>query len=162
MISLLIRWVSAVSVTLLSRIRHLTSECASAVVILYYVRGAFHVVKSPERSPTHKNGFCYLQVDFEGSHPIEGAKEVSTVITRYVSRALRLWLHQQREISPQQLQLATAAWKERLLGAISKVPRASQLLEGTGLRFERDPKIMQELRLIIDTTKRTLRVMTTD
>ncbi len=30
-----------------------------------------------------------LQVDYEGGYPIEGAKEVSTLMTRYVSRALR-------------------------------------------------------------------------
>ena len=31
------------------------------------------------------------QVDFDGQYPIEGAKEVGTLITRYVSRALRAW-----------------------------------------------------------------------
>ena len=33
-----------------------------------------------------------LQVDFDGGdHPIEGAKEVGTLMTRYVSRAVRNW-----------------------------------------------------------------------
>lgn len=33
-----------------------------------------------------------LQVDFEGRYPIEGAKEVKTLMTRYVTRAMRLWV----------------------------------------------------------------------
>lgn len=33
-----------------------------------------------------------MQVDFEGSYAIEGAEEVSTVMTRHVSRLLRPWL----------------------------------------------------------------------
>jgi hypothetical protein len=33
-----------------------------------------------------------VQVDFEGAYAIEGAKEVSTVMTRHVSRLLRPWL----------------------------------------------------------------------
>ncbi len=36
-----------------------------------------------------------VQVDFEGPYPIEGAKEVGTLMTRYVSRALRAWSSQQ-------------------------------------------------------------------
>lgn len=31
------------------------------------------------------------QVDFDGDFPIEGAKEVATLMTRYVSRPVRLW-----------------------------------------------------------------------
>lgn len=102
--------------------------------------------------------FHLLQVDFEGGHPIEGAKEVSTVMTRYVSRALRLWLHQRRELSPEQLKLASTAWKGRLLGALSMLRRASHLIEGTGLQFKKEPQIIQGLRLIIDSTGRTLRM----
>ena len=30
-------------------------------------------------------------MDFDGEYPIEGAKEVATLMTRYVSRALRPW-----------------------------------------------------------------------
>jgi hypothetical protein len=37
-----------------------------------------------------------VQVDFEGPYPIEGAKEVSTLMTRHVSRALRSWKARQR------------------------------------------------------------------
>lgn len=33
----------------------------------------------------------HAQVDFDGEYPIEGAKEVGTLMTRYVSRALRAW-----------------------------------------------------------------------
>lgn len=36
-------------------------------------------------------GITGVQVDFEGPYPIEGAKEVGTLMTRYVSRALRPW-----------------------------------------------------------------------
>ena len=32
-----------------------------------------------------------MQVDFDGEYPIEGAKEVGTLMTRHVSRALRPW-----------------------------------------------------------------------
>ena len=31
------------------------------------------------------------QVDFDGPYPVEGAKEVATLMTRYVSSALRRW-----------------------------------------------------------------------
>jgi len=34
-------------------------------------------------------------VDFEEGYAIEGAKEVSTVMTRHVSRLLRTWLSSQ-------------------------------------------------------------------
>ncbi|BDA43300.1 probable chaperone protein ClpB [Coccomyxa sp. Obi] len=39
--------------------------------------------------------FLTDRVDFEGPYPIEGAKEVSTLMTRYISRALRAWSAQQ-------------------------------------------------------------------
>lgn len=32
-----------------------------------------------------------LQVDFDGEYPIEGAKEVGTLMTRHVTRALKVW-----------------------------------------------------------------------
>jgi len=38
-----------------------------------------------------------LQVDFEGDFPIEGAKEVATLMTRYASRPLRLWAAAQQQ-----------------------------------------------------------------
>lgn len=38
-------------------------------------------------------GIC-AQVDFEGKYPIEGAKEVGTLMTRYISRVLRPWSSQ--------------------------------------------------------------------
>ena len=34
----------------------------------------------------------HAQVDFEGRYPIEGAKEVKTLMTRYVTRAVRMWV----------------------------------------------------------------------
>lgn len=33
-------------------------------------------------------------MDFEGKYPIEGAKEVKTLMTRYVTRAIRTWTMQ--------------------------------------------------------------------
>ena len=33
-----------------------------------------------------------MQVDFNGDFPIEGAKEVQPLMTRYVTRALRTWV----------------------------------------------------------------------
>ena len=47
-----------------------------------YFNGSMHVL-------------LLVQVDFEGAYPIEGAKEVSTLMTRYVSRTLRAWSAQQ-------------------------------------------------------------------
>lgn len=45
---------------------------------------------------------CLLcQVDFEGDFPIEGGKEVGTLMTRYVSRPLRLWTAAQQEATEQ-------------------------------------------------------------
>lgn len=38
-----------------------------------------------------------MQVDFEGEFPIEGAKEVATLMTRYASRPLRLWAAAQQQ-----------------------------------------------------------------
>jgi hypothetical protein len=38
-----------------------------------------------------------VQVDFEGMYAIEGAKEVSTVMTRHVSRLIRPWLAEQSQ-----------------------------------------------------------------
>ncbi|KAK9867882.1 hypothetical protein WJX84_011423 [Apatococcus fuscideae] len=35
--------------------------------------------------------FLYKKVDFDGPYPIEGAKEASVLLTRYVSRTLRQW-----------------------------------------------------------------------
>ena len=32
---------------------------------------------------------CISQVDFDGAYPLEGAKEVKSLMTRYVTRALR-------------------------------------------------------------------------
>jgi hypothetical protein len=32
-----------------------------------------------------------VQVDFDGLHPLEGAKQVKNLMTRYVTRALRAW-----------------------------------------------------------------------
>lgn len=45
-------------------------------------------------------GFLADRVDYEGGLPIEGAKEVRAVMTRYVSSALRAWgrAHEGQEV----------------------------------------------------------------
>lgn len=54
--------------------------------------------------------FGLLQVDFEGSYGIEGAKEVSTVMTRHVSRLLRPWLAGQSQGETLQV-CGSAGWQ---------------------------------------------------
>ena len=46
--------------------------------------------------------FLASRVDFDGEYPVEGAKEVGTLITRYVSRPLREWAEAQRQGAAQQ------------------------------------------------------------
>lgn len=101
------------------------------------------------------------QVDFEGPHPIEGAKEVSTVMTRHVSRALRLWLHNRRALAPEQLQRATAAWKQRLSSLSSKLPKQFHFAGGSD-SHSKAVQPVELLHLRIDTTGRTLRVVTNE
>lgn len=43
-----------------------------------------------------------VQVDFDGAFPIEGAKEVGTLLTRYASRPLRQWTADQQQHAEQQ------------------------------------------------------------
>jgi uncharacterized protein YlxW (UPF0749 family) len=43
-----------------------------------------------------------VQVDFDGAFPIEGAKEVGTLLTRYASRPLRQWTADQQQQAEQQ------------------------------------------------------------
>lgn len=53
--------------------------------------------------------FLTDKVDFDGDHPVEGAKEVATLMTRYVARALRVWEQGIREHAPQQA-VAKHSW----------------------------------------------------
>lgn len=46
--------------------------------------------------------FLLGKVDFEGDFPIEGAKEVATLMTRYASRPLRLWAAAQQAAADRQ------------------------------------------------------------
>ena len=48
-----------------------------------------------------------MQVDYDGAYPIEGAKEVSILLTRYVSRTLRQWQLSQKPASHNLMSLAT-------------------------------------------------------
>lgn len=41
--------------------------------------------------------FLAARVDFDGSYPIEGAKEVNTLVTRYISRPVREWIVSREE-----------------------------------------------------------------
>ena len=44
-------------------------------------------------------------MDFEGDFPIEGAKEVNTILTRYVARPVRMWAaHQAQRVEQQRRQ----------------------------------------------------------
>ena len=52
------------------------------------------------------------QVDFDGDHPVEGAKEVGTLMTRYVNRAMRLWEERVREQGPAQSQMLSWVAKQ--------------------------------------------------
>ncbi|KAI3426218.1 hypothetical protein D9Q98_008594 [Chlorella vulgaris] len=46
--------------------------------------------------------FLTSKVDFDGAFPIEGAKEVGTLLTRYASRPLRQWTADQQQHAEQQ------------------------------------------------------------
>lgn len=96
-------------------------------------------------------------MDFEGGHPIEGAKEVSTVMTRHVSRALRLQLHRRRAPSPEQRQRATAAWKERLEGLLLRLPKQLHVTGSSAVQRAAEP--VGALHLRIDPSRRTLEVV---
>lgn len=41
-------------------------------------------------------------MDFDGLYPIEGAKEVKTLMTRYVTRALRNWNTMREQVQSSQ------------------------------------------------------------
>ena len=86
-------------------------------------------------------------MDFEGPHPIEGAKEVSTVMTRHVSRAVRLWLHQQRAVTAEQHHKAITAWKSRIHGVISRLPVPTEFRGNTVLQATKPP--VQPLKLVL-------------
>ncbi len=89
------------------------------------------------------------QVEFDGSHPIEGAKEVSTVMTRHVSRALRVWSVRQRLNSSEGHHAATAAWKQRIARLASNLPAATAMV-GSGTPPARAAHDAVELRVDID------------
>ncbi len=77
-----------------------------------------------------------VQVDYEGPYPIEGAKEVSTLMTRYISRTLRAWSAQQA--ARKQVALPGAD-REKKHGALtSRV--LSTLKEIKGKRSQPAPK----------------------
>ena len=62
-----------------------------------------------------------LQVDFEGAYPIEGAKEVGTLMTRYVSRALRPWSGQLGADPPhERMKTAITQAAEKVKKAVGK------------------------------------------
>lgn len=65
-----------------------------------------------------------MQVDYDGAYPIEGAKEASVLLTRYVSRTLRLWQQQN-----QPKQLSTLAYVESQTGIHLPAVKVPQLLK---------------------------------
>ena len=86
------------------------------------------------------------QVEFDGPHPIEGAKEVSTVMTRHVSRALRIWSVRQRLNSAEGHHAATAAWKQRIARFAAKLPSATAMV-GSSSPPTRDAHDAVELQI---------------
>ncbi len=94
------------------------------------------------------------QVEFDGAHPIEGAKEVSTVMTRHVSRALRVWSVRQRLNSSEGHHAATAAWKQRIARLAANLPAATAMV-GSGMPPARAAYDAVELR--VDPDGRMLR-----
>jgi hypothetical protein len=60
------------------------------------------------------------QVDYEGGFPIEGAKEVSTVMTRHVSRQLRSWSQSRGVLVQAQAAkgLASRLWQKSRKGGL--------------------------------------------
>ena len=66
------------------------------------------------------------QVDFEGAYPIEGAKEVGTLMTRYVSRALRPWSGQLgADLSHKSVRTAVSQAAEKVKKAVGKSSNAT-------------------------------------
>lgn len=85
--------------------------------------------------------FLVSKVDFEGSYTIEGAKEVSTVMTRHVSRLLRPWLAGQaqpdtlKERRRQATDRVKHYWQQAVTGsgaALSGALKGSGLQSGSG------------------------------
>ena len=68
-----------------------------------------------------------VQVDYDGAYPIEGAKEVSVLLTRYASRALRQWQHAQKPASSQLMTFA--ALPSFVPKSIRGTPQAKQFLQ---------------------------------
>lgn len=71
-----------------------------------------------------------MQVDFEGAYPIEGAKEVATLMTRYVSRALRTWSSQQA--ARKQLMVAGGKNQKKPGGLGTRVASVWKKVKGKG------------------------------
>ena len=78
-----------------------------------------------------------MQVDYDGAYPIEGAKEASILLTRYVSRTLRLWQQQN-----QPKQLSTLAYVESRTGIHLPDVRVPQVLKS-------QPKARAFLHLVV-------------
>ena len=60
-------------------------------------------------------------MDYEGAYPIEGAKEVGTLMTRHVSRALRPWSGQLGAEPPhERMKTAISQAAEKVKKAVGK------------------------------------------
>ena len=62
--------------------------------------------------------------DDKGCYPIEGARPVSTIMTRYVSRAIRTWQEEQQMLKQQRKAKQKAAhpgWHGNILRQANKV-----------------------------------------
>ena len=66
-----------------------------------------------------------MQVDFEGKYPIEGAKEVGTLMTRYISRVLRPWSGQLSGAPGKSVKTAISSVAGKLKKAVKKPTKAA-------------------------------------
>lgn len=78
-----------------------------------------------------------VQVDYDGAYPIEGAKEASILMTRYVSRTLRQWQQQN-----QPKQLSTLEYVESQTGIHLPAVKVPQSLRS-------QPKAKAFLQLVV-------------
>ncbi len=105
------------------------------------------------------SSLMYTQVDYDGVYPIEGAKEVSILLTRYVSRTLRQWQLSQKPASKQLVILAKSVGSviPKSLKGTPPVRHWLHLVpaphgDGIGLRNRQPPQQQQTRPQLADTS----------
>ena len=97
----------------------------------------------------------YAQVDFEGKYPIEGAKEVGTLMTRYISRVLRPWSGQLSGTPGKSVKTAISGVAGKLKKAVKTPSKAASGKQKTlapprphlQLRVERDRRGYKQITI---------------